>query len=61
MKRDVMLNVRVPHEVKNALAKAANDDHGRSMSGMVVRVLSEWLAEREYLKLKPAPDARKGR
>ena len=50
MERDALLTVRVPSEVKAAVQRAAGADHGRSMSGMVVRILSEWCAEKGYLK-----------
>ncbi len=50
MKRNAMLIVRLPDEVKNAAMKAADDDHGRSLSGMVVRILEEWLSDQGYLK-----------
>ena len=50
MERDAALNVRLPAEVKTALRRAAEDDHGRSLSGMVVRICQEWLAEAGYLK-----------
>lgn len=49
MERDSMLNVRLPEEIKEALRRAAEDDHGRSLSGMVVRVLGEWLDTNGYL------------
>jgi hypothetical protein len=66
VERDAALNIRLPSEVKQAIRRAADDDHGRSISGMVVKVLREWLAERNYLTLEPAPPpaprrARKGR
>jgi hypothetical protein len=48
MKADAVLNLRVPKQVKEALANAARDDL-RSMSGMAVRALAEWLTERGYL------------
>ena len=44
-----MLVVRIPGGVKDALRNAAEDDHDRTMSGMVVRILREWLTEHEYL------------
>jgi hypothetical protein len=53
MERDAVLNVRVPLSMKRAVQLAAEDDHGRSMSGMVVRMLSEWLAQHGY-PVKPA-------
>jgi hypothetical protein len=55
MNRDDMLNVRIPAEIKAAVTRAADEDHGRSMSGMVVRILTEWLTERGHL---PAPGKR---
>lgn len=45
-----MLNVRVPADLKQALREAAEDDHGRSLSSMVVRVLREWLGSQGYLR-----------
>jgi hypothetical protein len=53
MRRDSVLNLRVPSEIKAALLRAAEDDHGRSASGMAVRVFREWLTERGYLKAEP--------
>ncbi len=47
-----MLNVRVPADLKQSLRKAAKDDHGRSMSGMVTRILGEWLEAHGY-KIRP--------
>jgi len=61
MERDVMLNVRVPSAIKTALQRAAADDHGRSMSGMVVRILSEWLSENGYRTTTPAAERRRKR
>ncbi len=49
MKRDAVLNIRVPKDVKEAVRRAGDDDHGRSISGMVVRILREWCAEKGYL------------
>lgn len=49
-----MLNVRIPLEVKDALFKAAAEDHGRSASGMTVRILREWLTARGYLPIDEA-------
>jgi hypothetical protein len=49
MERDETIVVRLPAAVKAAVKQAANDDHGRSMSAMVVRILTEWLTEHEYL------------
>lgn len=53
MERDAMLNVRVPADMKLSLQKAAEDDHGRSMSGMVTRILGEWLEAHGY-KVQPS-------
>jgi hypothetical protein len=52
MKRDAMLNIRLPADMKAALRKAGDDDHGRSISGMVIRILDEWLTKHDYLKKK---------
>lgn len=49
LERDEVLVVRIPEAVKTAVKEAAVDDHGRSMSGMVVRILREWLTEHDYL------------
>lgn len=48
-----MLILRLPSEVKAALAEAAEDDHGRSLSAMTVRILREWLEAERYLKAEP--------
>jgi hypothetical protein len=45
----LMVNYRLKSSVLAALAKAANDD-GRSGTGMVEKILSDWLKERGYLK-----------
>ena len=52
--KDTMLNVRVPKAVKDAAQKAADDDQ-RSVSGLVLKVLNDWLTERGYLKPSTAP------
>ena len=44
-----MLVVRLPMEVKEAVRRAGEDDHDRSLSGMVVRILREWCVENGYL------------
>lgn len=44
-----MLNVRIPRHLKAALKKAAEDDHGRSLSGMLVRILDDWFVGHGYL------------
>jgi len=56
-----MLNVRIPGDVKEAVRRAAEDDHGRSLSGMVVRILREWCAEHGYLSADENDKAPKGR
>jgi hypothetical protein len=53
MKRDAVLNVRLPADVKEALRRAAEDDFDRSVSGMVVRVMREWLESQGYLAGAP--------
>ena len=45
----LMVNYRIRASVLVALAKAAKDD-GRSGTGMVEKILSDWLKERNYLK-----------
>jgi hypothetical protein len=61
MKRDAVLNIRLPVEVREAVQRAGDDDHGRSISGMVVRILEEWLTERGYLKARPQASIRRKR
>ena len=61
MERDAVLNIRLPVEVKDALQRAGDEDHGRSMSGMTVRILQEWLSEKGYLKAQPPTPSRKRR
>lgn len=53
MKRDAVLNIRLPNDVKEAVRRAGEDDHGRSVSGMVVRILTEWCVEKGYLQAPP--------
>ena len=50
VKRNTVMNIRLPTEVKRALQRAADDDHGRSLSGMAVRLLREWLVEHGYIE-----------
>lgn len=65
MKRDAVMNLRVPGDVKDALQRAADADFGRSMSSMAVRIFQEWLTEHGHLKPAPTNAAkaakRKGR
>jgi hypothetical protein len=53
MKRDAVLNIRLPNDVKEAVRRAGDEDHGRSLSGMVVRILTEWCTEKGYLQAEP--------
>lgn len=53
MKRDAVLNIRLPDDVKEAVRRAGEDDHGRSVSGMVVRILTEWCVKKGYLQAEP--------
>jgi hypothetical protein len=56
MARDAVLNLRVPVEVKEALRRAATDDHDRSLSAMAGLILAQWLVDHRYLTEKrPAP------
>jgi hypothetical protein len=50
MKRDAVLILRLPLDVKSALQAAGEADAGRSMSGMGVKILSEWLGEHGFLR-----------
>jgi hypothetical protein len=47
--RDTALSLRVKRTVRDAIAEAAIAD-GRSSSALVEMVMSEWLAERGFLK-----------
>ena len=50
MARDAVLNLRVPVSVKDALRRAAAEDHDRGLSAMACLILTEWLAGHEYLR-----------
>jgi predicted transcriptional regulator len=57
MKCDTVLNIRLPDDVKNAL-KAASERETRSMSGMALHLIREWLLANDYLPPPPpAPKA----
>ena len=56
MKRDDVLNVRIPSDVKEALRRAADADE-RSVSVLTVRILREWLQGQGLLH---APQAGSG-
>ncbi|MBN9073701.1 MAG: hypothetical protein J0H34_19340 [Rhizobiales bacterium] len=43
------LGFRIERDIKEALVKAAKDDH-RSVSSLVELVLARWLKERGYLR-----------
>ena len=61
MERDAILAVRIPAEVKEAVRRAGEADHGRSLSGMVVRILREWCVEKGYLPPEANVEAPKRR
>ena len=54
MTLDTTLVVRFPSEVKDALQRAAEDDH-RSMSSMCLIIIREGLQERGYLEKPKKP------
>lgn len=56
MKRDAMLNLRIPTEIKAALQRAA-DDNFRTASSMATWALAEWLKEHRYLSATKAKAA----
>lgn len=47
MERDATLIIRLPASLKERLRQAAEADHGRSLSGLAVRALCEWLDQHE--------------
>lgn len=49
MKKPLPTSVRLPDEVKVALAKAAEDDT-RSQSSMIEKIVTDWLKMAGYLK-----------
>jgi len=49
MKKPLPTSVRLPDEVKAALAKAAEDDT-RSQSSMIEKIVTDWLKMAGYLK-----------
>lgn len=48
MAKTTPLGVRLPADTRQALEKAAAADH-RSMSSLIEKVLTEWLASNGYL------------
>lgn len=55
-----MLNIRLPAETKKALRVAAIDD-SRTMSGMVAKILKDWLATQGYLGSVESPSKKRTR
>ena len=55
MVRDEILNMRLPADVKNALKRAAEDDFGRSLSAMGVKLITEALTAQGYLPKNQPP------
>nr|WP_179220702.1 hypothetical protein [Sphingomonas laterariae] len=49
MKKDHPIAFRVDAELKSALEKAAKDDQ-RSLSSLVVKILTDWLRAKGYLQ-----------
>ena len=49
--KPVSTSVRLPDDVKAALASAAADDT-RSQSSMIEKILTDWLKAKGYLKAK---------
>jgi hypothetical protein len=60
VERDVVLNIRLPSKTKKALRMAAIDDD-RTMSGMVAKVLKDWLATQGYLGRVASPSKKRTR
>ena len=56
MAKSLSLGVRIQPEFKAALERAAKEDL-RSVSGLVEKILHDWLTERGHLKAPPAPKA----
>ncbi len=54
MRKDTVLVVRLPGEVKDALRAAAVEDE-RTLSSLVAHVLREWAGRRGYLDGKRKP------
>lgn len=48
MKKDQPIAFRVDAPLKTALEKAARDDQ-RSLSSLIVKILTDWLREKGYL------------
>jgi hypothetical protein len=64
VRADAVLNLRVPASIKEALAKAS-EENLRTLSSMATWAIAEWLAEHGYLdresRSTPAKTNRRGR
>lgn len=49
MAKDKALGLRIEEKLKDAMARAAKDDH-RSLASLIEKVMSDWLKEKGYLK-----------
>jgi hypothetical protein len=49
MAKTEALSVRVPPLIKKAIEKAAKDDH-RPVASLVEKIVTEWLAQHDYVK-----------
>ena len=54
MQRDGTILIRLPQPMKDTLRQIAEDD-GRSMSGLVVKILSDWLRANGYIDTTGKP------
>ncbi|MCC2663058.1 MAG: CopG-like 1 or ribbon-helix-helix domain, 5 [Geminicoccaceae bacterium] len=52
MPRTTPFGVRLPAETREALARAAKDDH-RSMASLTEKIISDWLKEHGYAPEPP--------
>jgi hypothetical protein len=48
MSKTAALGFRIPQEMKDALTKAAEEDH-RSVSSLVTLIVRDWLKDKGYL------------
>lgn len=49
MAKDKALGLRIEEKLKDAMERAAKDDH-RSLASLIEKVMSDWLKEKGYLK-----------
>jgi hypothetical protein len=49
-KKAATVGIRIEPEIKDALARAADDDR-RTVSSLVEKILADWLKERGYLSV----------